>query len=808
MNVLAHPYLPLVWEPGGLAGPAASAPLVLAATGDERLLVAAVIAQLARYGAPADLMPQISAAGNLTFGAARQGPEYAACRRRTLADCAATASSALRDWRPGTRFRVIVAADDHAREVAYEFAVGDHGQIQLAIRARNQPRGRAALDRLASHYASFLRALIRAPHQSIADVSYLTSAENAVLADLNDTQWPGAPRSCIHQLVEESVDRDPARLAAVQGASRLSYADLDQMATAQAAGLLDAGIAVGDRVGILARRSIEFIVAAFAVLKAGAAYVPLDPLLPASRLRSLYRTSAARLLLAEQDSAGTATGLTQNWLTVPPAAQMQRMPRSARPDRDITAADLAYVIFTSGSTGEAKGALLDHAGRTNMITDLNDRLGVTSRDRTLVVSSPGFDMSVYDIFGTLSAGATVVLPERGREYDVEHWARLILDERVTIWHSVPSALTLLLNVWSGCAGDEARPSLRMFLVGGDWIPVGQPARVRAAFPSSQFYSLGGATEVSVDSVIHQVEADAPATRAVPYGRPLRNQTTYVLDAFGRLAGIDQAGELALGGVGVGWGYEGQAGLTAGKFIPDPFGPRPGGRLYRTGDEARLRGDGRIELLGRLDQQVKVDGMRIELGEVQMALEADPLVHEAAVLAARDSAGRARYITAFVVPAEPDRRDPDALALALRARLEGQLPRATVPARIETLAALPLNANGKVDRRLLQARASRQDALEPQELPAAAPGDTFLAAVAGTWALVLGLDRGPPPEASFLALGGGSLAAMQIVLRLNRQFAADLTVRDVMGAETVAQLAELARARSGASTETTIPRQPR
>ena len=828
MNAAAHPRLPLVWETGdlaGAAGPAASGPLLLELTTDElarrrdqgeswegrsgpadSLLLGAVIAQLARYGAAADLPVRLSGEDHLiTIEVGHQVTAEGASRLRSLRECAAAARAVLSGWQLGARFSVVIESDVQSRDVIYNFASCDNGRYRLTVRSATRPRGTASLDRIANHYASFFRAVVHSPDRLVADVSYLTTREVAALADLNNTWRSGAHESCIHHLVEAAASRDPAQTAVIQDGNRLTFGDLDQAAAALAVELLDAGITVGDRVGIIARRSIEFVVAAFAILRVGAAYVPLDSLLPVSRLKTLLGLSGASALLAEHDSLAAAAELTENCVTVPPYSQMRRLPRSALADSGVTGADLAYVIFTSGSTGEPKGVLLDHFGRTNMIADLNERFGLTSLDRTLVVSSPGFDMSVYDIFGTLAAGATVVLPDRGREYDVDHWARLIIDEEVTTWHSVPSALTLLLNIWPAGAAKDSRSALRLFLVGGDWIPASQPARVRAAFPLSRFYSLGGATEVSVDSVIHEVEPGQKATRPVPYGRPLANQSACVLDACGQAAGFDHPGELALGGAGVAWGYEGLPGLTASKFAPDPDAAKPGGRRYLTGDRARLRHDGQIELLGRLDQQVKIDGVRVELGEVQTALEADPLVREAAVLAARDANGRALSMVAFVVPAETGLVDLDALAASLLTRLEDRLPRAMLPARIEPLDALPVNANGKVNRLQLQVRASEQRApRQPDRTRNHASGE-FVAAVAETWAEVLGLDSSPSPAANFLALGGGSLAATQIILRLNRRFGADLTMRDVIGAGTVTSLAILVSERSGTGAESAIPR---
>ncbi|HEX4703918.1 MAG TPA: non-ribosomal peptide synthetase, partial [Pseudonocardiaceae bacterium] len=692
----------------------------------------------------------------------------------------------------GSESDLRVTLDPEPGDTALTF-VFDGG---LTIHCAAQPRDPAALDRIAAHYLAFLTAATSTPGVAIAEVDHRTAQEKQLVTALNDTTRALVHPPCIHQLVEAAVDRDPDALAVIQGATRLSFAELDGLANGLAERLT--GVVPGMHVGILATRSAEFVVAALAILKSGAAYVPLDPVLPIQRLRILFRVGRVTMLLADHEFTDVAASLTDSWITVPPCAELVARPRVAGP---ATGTDLAYVIFTSGSTGEPKGALLDHAGRTNMIADLNERFGFGPGDRMLVVSSPSFDLSVYDVFGTLAAGATVVLPARGQEYDVEHWARLLTDEHVTLWHSVPSALTLLLNLLPERADAS---SMRLLILGGDWIPVDQPERVQRVFPGAEFYSLGGATEVSVDSVIYRVAAGERHVRAIPYGRPLTNQTAHVVDQHNRDTGVEQIGELVLGGVGVGWGYDGRPELTAAKFVLDPFTDRPGARMYRTGDAARLRGDGTIELLGRLDHQVKIDGVRIELGEIQAAIEADERVRQAAVLPLRDDSGRAVALAAFVV-VDPSTAEPEAVIAELPERLRATLHRTSVPAEIRLIGAIPVNSNGKVDRnRLAELAAAPMPAASP--MPAAvSTSDEFTDAVAEVWAKVLGLAELPAVHAGFTALGGGSLAATQVVSRLRRRFDADLSVRDVLTRGTVGEVAELLRSRAGTRRYTTIPR---
>ena len=746
----AHPHFPLVCNgttPASSSGhllPTASAPVLLGA----------LLAQAMAYSGPRMVTVRTDIDHVLTLDGTK------------IADFVAAAAAVT----PAPAFQVVLDPEPAATALTFAFC----GEFKIGCAGR--PRDAAALDRIAAHYLAFLDAAIADPATEVSQVDYRTPAEKQVAVRLNDTARDLVHPSCLHELFEVAVDRDPDAIALVQGDTRLTFGELDARANGLAARLH------GERIGILATLSVEFAVCALAVMKSGAAYVPLDPKLPAERLRTLFRLGHLTTLLADPEYTGVAAELTGRWLPVPENSASQE-----RPDNRVNGTDLAYLIFTSGSTGEPKGVLLDHAGRANMITDLNERFAITPGDRMLVVSSPSFDMSVYDLFGTLAAGATAVLPERGREQDVDHWADLITRERVTLWHSVPSALSLLLNLLPS----QVDSVLRLFLVGGDWIPVDQPARVHRAFPGAEFYSLGGATEVSVDSVIHRVPPGERYPRAIPYGRPLANQTARVLDRYGREAALELPGELVLGGVGVGRGYDRRPELTAARFPIDPF---TGTRMYRTGDAARLRPDGTIELLGRLDQQIKLDGVRIELGEIQTAIEADVRVREAVVVPRRDGSGRAVALVAFVVP----EKEPEALISELPEKLKASLRRSSVPGEFRLIEKIPLNANGKVDRTWLANLAVPEPAGSDAagSDPKASEVDEYAEAVAQVWTQVLGLAKPPAAHERFAALGGGSLAATQVVSRLRRRFGADLSVRDVLTKATVAGVADVLRRGAG------------
>ncbi|NUT49373.1 MAG: non-ribosomal peptide synthetase [Saccharothrix sp.] len=779
----ADPVHPVLWTPGpGRRATAAARP---ARTGVADF-VAAVWALVRRYGGrPTVLL--VRDAGAASWSSASVTP--------------AATLGAVRVAVTGVAGPAVEVAFDEA--VTFHFAPEDGSAWSVTVSSAAAPEDDAALDRIVAHVTAFLTAPDDLP---LDEVDHRSPAERELFDAVNRTARPVGDPVVLHRRVELAVDAFPERVAVVHGELTLTYARLDGLANALAARITAAGVGPGGRVGVAAARGAGLVVAALAAMKAGAAYVPLDPLMPRARQEALHRIGKVDLVLVE---AGLDVPLAESVpaLALAPVDELPSAPRSAVA-APVDGGDLAYVIFTSGSTGEPKGALLDHVGRVSMIRDLSERVGLTASDRILAVSSPSFDMTVLDIFAALMAGAAIVLPERGRENDVEHWVELVEDAGVTVWHSVPSALTLFLNAW----GVGRTGALRVFLLGGDWIPLSQPEAVWRAFPGAHFVSLGGATEVSVDSTYYSVAEVDPAWRSIPYGRPMGNQNAYVLDAHGRPAGVDQVGELYLGGLGVGWGYQDRPGFTASKFVPDPFSGRAGARMYRTGDLARLRGDGELELIGRVDQQVKVGGVRIELGEIQACLREHPRVGEAVVVAVRDAAGHAQSLCAYVVEAEASVGGSvvgsvgGAVDLAVDARrhLLERLPASMVPARIVVVDDLPVNANGKIARGELELRAATVGASGAGE----GGDDGLVAVVAEIWREVLGLPEPPAADESFLALGGGSLAAIQVAGRLNRRFATEVKVSDLVDAETVARVAAVVTAQRGRAARPALTRRRR
>ena len=463
-------------------------------------------------------------------------------------------------------------------------------------------------------------------------------------------------------------------------------------------------------------------------------------------------------------------------------AAADRLPAVAAPE------DVAYVIHTSGSTGTPKGIVVQHRQIANLIDCLNRSFAVGTADRGLFVTSLCFDLSVYDVFGMLGAGGTVHVATGSELADPDRLVGLLRTEKITLWNSAPAALLRLAPLFP--AEPDGASRLRLVFLAGDWIPVTLPERVRRAFPAAEVVSFGGTTETTVFSNVFRIGEVDPAWASIPYGRPLANNTYHVLDAALSPCPIGVAGDLYIGGDGVSLGYVGRPELTARAFLPDPFatlGGRPGMRLYFTGDRGRYGADGTLELLGRLDEQVKIRGYRIELGEIELALGRQPGVREAVVLAREDEPGDKRLV-AYVVPAAGGELSTPALADALR----GALPEYMVPAAFVVLEALPVTANGKLDRRALPAPEWGAGAVfEPPRTPV----EEVLAAI---WSQLLGVPR-VGREDGFFALGGHSLLATQMVSRVREALGIELPLRALFERPKLADLAvvvEAARATGG------------
>ncbi len=594
----------------------------------------------------------------------------------------------------------------------------------------------------------------------------LAEDQQSRVATINDTARPVSSQT-LHGLFAAQAVIQPDQPAVITKARTLTYGELDAMARRLGRRLRELGAKPNTPVAIVMDKGWEQVAAVLGVLYSGAAYVPVDAGLPAAR----------RQLLLERSGASLA--LIQPWVKFEGLAEVQclvvegDLPTGYEaPALEFvqTPTDLAYLIYTSGSTGEPKGVMLNHRGPVNTVLDINARFAVTPTDRVFGLSSLSFDLSVYDIFGPLAVGGAIVLPSSKDRSDAQNWPAHL--EGVTIWNTVPALMQMLVE------HAEGRPDviaslqrLQLVLLSGDWIPVSLPGAIRALAPQAQVIGLGGATEGSIWSILHPV-VEAPSTwSSIPYGRPMANQRFYVLTASLELCPTWLPGELYIGGLGLAQGYWRDEKQTQERFIVHP---RTGERLYRTGDWGRWLPGGDIEFLGRRDQQVKVHGYRVELGEIEAVLERHAEVQQAVVVAVGEREKRLVahvvlgaseedfFAERLLVPSHQKVTD----AAVLRAFCEKALPAYMVPVQIQIRESLPLNVNGKVDRAAL----SKHVWSEPARVGAPPPGGRSIAKlteiVSRVAAETLEVQE-VPVETLFADLGLDSLLALRFRDRLQR-----------------------------------------
>lgn len=695
---------------------------------------------------------------------------------------------------PGLTFEML-AADNETAKFDLWLSM-DESQVQLAgvLEYNTDLFDAATIARMIGHFQTLLAGVVNDPEQRIADLPLLTPAEqHQVLIEWNSTAAPFPKNMCLHEQFEARAAEMPTAPAVIYEGVELSYAALNRRANQLAHRLQALGVGPNTAVGICMERSLDMVIGLQAILKAGGAYMPLDPAYPKERLQYMLQDAHASILLTQErlldvlpEHSAHVICIDRDWNTIgeEPDANCQS---------GVTPDNLAYMIYTSGSTGAPKGVMLDHRGRVNNFHDFNTRFGIGPGDRLIALASLSFDMCAYDVFGTLAAGGTIVIPIAALERDPQHWAELMIRHWVTIWHSVPALLEMLVEYVN--TQPHLQPhTLRLVLLGGDWIPVSLPDRLRAIVADVQVISMGGATEASMDSTIYDIVATDPAWKSIPYGKPMTNQLAYVLDARLQPVPIGVPGELYLGGIGIAWGYFSRPALTAERFIPNAFShpevTRPGDRLYRTGDLARFRPDGNLELLGRIDHQVKLRGMRIELGEIEAALRRHPLVHECVVLARAQQSGARRlvaYVAAQPTASQDDRQNQE-LGAELREFLQDQLPEYMLPSAFVLLDALPLTPNGKIDRRNLP---DPEQADLAVKAPYAAPTSAGEQALAQIWSALLGVEQVGIHD-NFFALGGDSILSIQVVARA-RQAGILITPKLLFQHQTIAGLAAVAEA---------------
>ncbi|MFK4105643.1 amino acid adenylation domain-containing protein [Streptomyces sp. NPDC019531] len=514
----------------------------------------------------------------------------------------------------------------------------------------------------------------------------------------------------LHSPVQDAAHRYGERPALYGASGAVTHGRLAENAAATAALLTAHQAGPGDLVAVACEKGVAQITAVLGVSASGAGYLPVEPNWPDARIAAVCERAGVRHALAGR-------GVKISW---PPGVTVHRLTAAGRPARGAVPDhvtepktpnpdDLAYTIFTSGSTGVPKGVEIQHSAARTTIDDIVDRFGIDADDRVLALSALSFDLSVFDIYGVLGAGGSMVLPDPARQRDPQHWLEQAGRHGVTVWNTAPAVLEMLVEYaeLEPEAAAEALSSLRLVMLSGDWIPLTLPERLRALAPQAEFMSLGGATEASIWSITYPVRHTDPSWRSIPYGRALRGQSFHVLDEQGAPSPVGVAGELFIGGDGLARGYTGDPVQTAERFAPHPVLSR---RLYRTGDLGRWRVDGTIEFLGRADRQVKIRGHRIELGEIEAVLGRHPGIRQCVVSSVPGPDGRPRLVAHLSPKGTGQAPSAEELAGALRERL----PEYMIPSRFVVLEQLPVTANGKID------HAALVNPYQEQDLPGDVP----------------------------------------------------------------------------------------
>jgi amino acid adenylation domain-containing protein len=628
-----------------------------------------------------------------------------------------------------------------------------------------------SIERMAAQFTALCDAIVKTPSARITGLDYLAAAEKQqLLQQFNETRVDHPPELCIETLFRQQATLHPEALAVESDGRQLTYAQLESGSRALAVYLQLQGIGPDTVVGLCAERSVDMVVGLLGIVRSGAAYVPLDPAYPEERLAYMLQDSHTALVLTQEKLVGRLRALSPaNVPLLSLDGDWQRISAAADAGTELRQLagphHLAYVIYTSGSTGKPKGAAVYRRGLNNLLQWYLHLLDLSAEDRVLVVTSSSFDLTQKNLLGPLLRGASVHLgPE---SFEPMTLAQLIQADGITFMNLTPGAFDAIVAADSGAA----LASLQHVMLGGEPINAVRMAELQRRYPHARVINTYGPTECADVCAYHVLERRDLETRVIPIGRPVPYTRLYVLDAQRNPVPIGVAGEIYVGGVGVGAGYLNQPQRTAERFGSDPFGVDPQGRRYATGDLGRWLEEGNIEYLGRIDSQVKIRGFRIELGEIEARLNEHAQIEDSVVIAQGEESGK-RLIAFYRSPMTTADQRHSVAPQELRTHLLQTLPGYMVPAAFISMERIPLSPNGKVDRRALE-----QTQVQPQTANEyVAPRDETEIKLAQIWAEVLDLN----PEKvgvnhSFFELGGNSLLAVQLMAKISRQFGHSLPV---------------------------------
>ena len=632
--------------------------------------------------------------------------------------------------------------------------------------------------RMAGHFQNLLEGIVSAPQQIVTALPLMTELElDKILVEWNNTTTDYQKNKCIHQLFEEQVEKTPDAIAVVFEQQQLTYFELNCQANKLAHYLQSLGVKPEVLVGICLERSLLMIVGLLGILKAGGAYIPIDPTYPAARLSYLLEDAAVPVLLSTESvlsglpkSSPQIVCLDRNWDTIDTY-------RIENLDSGVTQENLAYTIYTSGSTGKPKGCMNTHTGIYNRLLWMQETYQLTNRDRILQKTPFSFDVSVWEFFWPLFTGATLVVASPEIHKDSEAIIDLIIQQEITTIHFVPSMLSAFLQ---GSKIEECS-SLKRVICSGEALSYQLQKRFQEKL-KCELHNLYGPTEAAIDVTFIDCGTNK-YPGIVPIGRPIANTQLYILDSNNQPVPIGVVGELHIGGAGLARGYLNRPELTAERFIPNPF-DNNNSKVYKTGDLGRYLPDGNIEYIGRIDNQVKVRGYRIETGEIETTISQNSTVKETVVLPREDKSGNKVLVAYLVLKSETSEVSETEKIGKLKQYLKERLPEYMIPSRFVLLPQLPLTANGKVDRKALP----KPDFASSLSREFVAPQTETQKRLAKIWAELLGIEKVGIHD-NFFDFGGHSLLATQVMSRVRKAFALELSLQSLFDYPELASFAE-------------------
>jgi amino acid adenylation domain-containing protein len=638
------------------------------------------------------------------------------------------------------------------------------------------------INRMVGHFQTLLESIVANCDRSVAKLPLLTLQEQTQLLTNShsiNTDYPA--ELCLHELFEQQVEKTPDAVAVVFENQQLTYAQLNIKANQLAHHLQNVGVQPETLVGICMERSLEMVIGILAILKVGAAYVPLDPTYPTERLHFVLEDAQLKFILTQQKQSHKLSNDKTQLICLDTDGEIIAQQSRDNPNSQVIPASLAYIIYTSGSTGKPKGVLVNHANVVRLFAATDAWFKFNQQDVWTLFHSVAFDFSVWEIWGALLHGGRLVVVPYEVSRSPQAFYELLAQQQVTVLNQTPSAFRQLIQVDESVAAAEKLRHIRYVIFGGEALELQtlQPWFEQYGDKSPQLVNMYGITETTVHVTYCPLTcADVTQAQGSVIGRPIRDLQVYLLDQHQQLVPVGVPGEMYIGGAGLARGYLNRPELTQQKFISHPFAL--GTRLYRSGDLARYLPNGQLEYLGRIDNQVKIRGFRIELGEIEAILTQHPLIREAVLVAREDVHGDQRLV-AYIVT----KLDANITQTELRNYLQQHLPEYMIPAAFVLLDNLPLTPNGKVDRRALPAPEQTRPELEQTFVAPRSPTEEMLA---GIWVKILGIEQVGIND-NFFDLGGHSLLATQVISQVRKAFGLEIPLRNLFASPTVAKLAK-------------------